>query len=120
MIKWQDLNRYQKAAFWLFIGIAGWFAPEIALAFQFGGVEVVFAIMTVYLVPVLKHLQHWFQSVKTTTEIACIAMINSASTQPRVFAVQASFCCAALLLTGSTTFAVSFFMPGMLFNGLLT
>ena len=35
------------------------------------------------------------------------------------FAFQASFCFLALAFTGSSFFAVSFFMPGLLLNGAL-
>ena len=68
MIKWEDLNVYQKTAFWLFIGIVGWFSPEIALLFQFGGIEVVFAFLAVYTIPIIRQVCTVFDKAKYKTK----------------------------------------------------
>lgn len=119
MIKWEDLNRYQKAAFWLVIGIVGWFSPEIALLFHFGGIEVVFAFLAAYLLPVIRQLQVYLAKVKAFFALANYAYQTSASAKPKVFFVQAVFCTAAFTLSGSLAFSAFFLMPGLALNGVL-
>lgn len=119
MLKWEDLSWYQKTAFWCFIGIVGWFAPEIALLFHFGGIEVVFAFLAVYTLPLTSRLQHYFRKFSASLAIAVLAFQHSASARPQVYFAQAAFCCMAFALTGSALFCTAFLMPGILFNGLL-
>ncbi|GAB5394512.1 MAG: hypothetical protein Altm1KO_40300 [Alteromonas macleodii] len=120
MIKWEDLNWYQKAAFWCVIGIVGWFAPEIALLFHFGGVEVVFAFVAYYYFPILRQIQAYIVKAKEAAALAYLTYHTSASAKPKVFFVQAAFCSLAFVLTGSVAFAGMFFMPSMVLNGVLT
>lgn len=118
-MKWEDLNGYQKAAFWTFIGIAGWFAPEIALLFHFGGIEVTFAVLAMYFMPVLRKIHAHYLMLKEQMALAYLSFQTSASAKPKVFLIQASFCTLAFICTGSFVFSAIFFMPGLIFNGLL-
>ena len=120
MIKWEDLNWYQKAAFWLVIGIVGWFSPEIALLFHFGGVEVVFAFLAAYMIPIIRQIQAFIAKVKEAVALTYFPYQTSASAKPKVFFVQAVFCTTAFALTGSLAFSAFFFMPGLALNGVLT
>ncbi|TPV60042.1 hypothetical protein FJ444_07800 [Aestuariibacter sp. GS-14] len=120
MIKWEDLNVYQKAAFWLAVGVVGWFSPEIALLFHFGGIEVVFAFIAIYSIPILKQIQCYLQKVKDGVNLAYCTYQASASAKPKVFFVQALFCTAAFVLTGSVALSALYFMPGLVLNGVLT
>tara|TARA_B100002049_G_C15892340_1_gene296315 strand:- start:107 stop:469 length:363 start_codon:yes stop_codon:yes gene_type:complete len=120
MIKWEELSWQQKAAFWFFIGIAGWFSPEIALLFHFGGIEVVFAFLALYLLPAIRLVLGYYQKCENAVALAAIAYRNSASARPGVYFIQAVFCSVAFIATGSIAFSAVFFMPGMIFNGALT
>jgi len=120
MIKWEDLNWYQKAAFWLVIGVVGWFSPEIALLFHFGGVEVVFAFLAAYTIPIIRQIQTYIAKAKEAAALAYFAYQTSASAKPKVFFVQAAFCIVAFALTSSVAFSAFFFMPGLALNGVLT
>lgn len=120
MLKWEDLTTYQKAAFWIAIGIIGWLAPEIALLLHFGGIEVVFAFLACYCTPIIRQLQAYYGELKHVLALAYVTLQTSALATPRVFWVQAAFCLTAISLTGSIAFSASFFMPGMMFNSLLT
>ena len=120
MSKWEDLNWYQKAAFWCAIGVIGWFSPEIVLLFQFGGIEVVFAFVAYYCLPILRQIHSFVAKIKEVSSIAYATYQTSASAKPKVFFVQATFCTAAFVLTGSVAFACLFLMPSMVFNGVLT
>lgn len=119
MIKWQDLTWYQKAAFWLVIGILGWFSPEIALLFHFGGVEVVFAFLAAYTLPIIRHIQAYTAKAKEAAALAYIAYQTSASARPKVFMLQAAFCTAAFAVSGSVAISALFFMPGLALNGVI-
>ncbi|HCV05217.1 MAG TPA: hypothetical protein DG048_21510 [Pseudoalteromonas sp.] len=120
MIEWQCLNWYQKAAFWLFIGIAGWFLPEIALLFHFGGVEVVFACLAAYTTSIVGQIKVYISEFKKTLSLAYFFYQTSPSTKPKVFFVQAVFCSTAFVLTGSLAFSAFFFALGFVLNGFLT
>lgn len=119
MIKWEQLTWYQKAAFWCVIGVVGWFAPEIALLFHFGGIEVVFAFIAVYAVPILRQLRSIYAKCAEVMTLAVVTYKESAAAQPRVFLLQASFCLTAFAVTGSVAFSAFFFMPALAFNGVL-
>lgn len=123
MMKWEDLNVYQKTAFWLFIGLVGWFSPEIALLFQFGGIEVVFAFLAVYTIPIIRQVCTFFAKAKYKTKqvmrLAYCTYESSASAKPSVFFVQATFCALAFFITGYIAFAAFFLMPSLLLNGML-
>lgn len=120
MIKWEDLKWYQKASFWIFIGVIGWFSPEIALLFHFGGVEVVFAFLVFYSNPIIRQFQGWYRKLKESVALAYLTYQTSASTRPKVFVVQATFCTLAFVATGSLAFSTFFLMPSMVFNGVLS
>ncbi|WP_218352262.1 hypothetical protein [Alteromonas lipotrueiana] len=119
MKKWEDLTFIQKAVISISIVVAAAFAPEIALLVQFGGIEVAFAFLLVAFQPILAWLQRFYVQFKNIISLAIISIRYSNSAKPGVFALQASFCCLALALTGSGIFAFSFFVPGMLLNGVM-
>ncbi|MGQ8366199.1 hypothetical protein [Glaciecola sp. 1036] len=119
MIKWEDLKWYQKAGFICVICVVAWFAPEITLLLQFGGIEVVFAFAVMYFSPILAQVKQFHQKLKSSIDLAIVTFQTSASARPKVFCLQAGFCCMAFLLTSSVTFSAVFFMPGLLFNGVL-
>lgn len=118
-MKWNELTWQQKTVVWVLIAIAGCFAPEIALLVHFGGMEAAFAFLFVFFTPALLWLKHHYQKLRDSLALAVVSWQTSASAKPRTFLVQASFCCIAFAMTGSGVFALSFFMPGMLFNSML-
>lgn len=120
MITWKDLNGYQKAAFWVFIGIAGWFSPEIALLFHFGGVDIVFAFLAAFMIPIISHIRAYIAKLKETLALVCFAYQKSASAKPDVFWLQAVFCAAAFALTGCVALSAFYFIPGLALNTFLT
>lgn len=119
MTHWQDLKWYHKALFWSFVGLVGWFAPEIALAFHFGGIEVVFAIVVMYYTPILRQIQSLCTELKKSLSFAAITLQHSATAKPKVYFLGASFCCVAFFLTSSVAFSAIFFLPGFVLNGIL-
>jgi hypothetical protein len=119
MKNWEDLTFVQKALIGICIVAVAAFAPEIALLLQFGGIEVAFAFLLVAFQPFSAWLQRTYVQLRNIMSIAAISIRHSNSAKPSVFALQASFCCLALALTGSGVFAFSFFMPGMLLNGVM-
>ncbi|WP_414829651.1 hypothetical protein [Alteromonas sp. H39] len=118
-MKWSDLSWQQKTVVWIVIAIAGCFAPEIAMLVHFGGIEAAFAFLFVFFTPAAVWLKHHYQKARDSITLAVVSLQTSASAKPKTFAVQASFCCLAFALTGSAAFAMSFFMPGILFNSML-
>ncbi|WP_288346164.1 hypothetical protein [uncultured Pseudoalteromonas sp.] len=119
MIKWHELNKYQKAAFWCLIAIVGWFSPEIALLFHFGGIEVVFAFLAMYSLPIIRVVRSYLQKIREKLLLAYVSFQKSASGKTNVFLMQTVFCCIAVALTGSFSFAMVFLMPGMMLNNML-
>ncbi|WP_296047743.1 hypothetical protein [uncultured Alteromonas sp.] len=116
---WDDLSLMQRVAAGLLILLAAVVLPEIAFLLQFGGIEVAFGLILVGLTPAITWLRHLHAKVKKALMLGVVSLQQSASAKPSVFAVQAAFCAAALCFTGSGLFAVSFFMPAMVFNGAL-
>ncbi|MEL7798205.1 hypothetical protein V6D52_08235 [Idiomarina loihiensis] len=94
-------------------------APEFAMLVQFGGIEVAFAFLLLYLKPTLIWLQGKYNKLESQLFTAYLSLTQSASTKPSIFITQAAFCCTALALTGSMAFSFSFFMPALLFNAVL-
>lgn len=119
MKNWEDLTFIQKALIGIGILAIAAFAPEIALLLQFGGIEVAFAFLLLAFQPLIIWFHRAFAQIKNITNLAIISIRHSQSASPRVFVLQATFCCLAFALTGSGVFAFSFFMPGMLLNGVL-
>ncbi len=118
-MKWNDLTWQQKTVVWMVVGVVGCFAPEIAMLVHFGGIEAAFAFLFVFFTPTALWLRHHYQKLRDAVSLAVISLQTSASAKPKTFLVQASFCCLAFAFTGSALFAMSFFMPGMLFNNML-
>jgi hypothetical protein len=119
MKSWDELTNIQRALVGIAFIVAAALLPEIAFLVQFGGIELAFALVLATFTPFLTWLSAKYCAFKEMVTIAHIAYRHSASAKPAVFAVQASFCVAAILFTGSTVFALSFFMPSLLLNGAL-
>lgn len=119
MKNWEDLSIIQKLIIGVAIIAVAVIAPEIAMLLQFGGIEVAFAFLVFSLKPVLHFVQNSYSKLENIAALVVISWRHSASARPAVFALQASFCFLALAFTGSSFFAVSFFMPGLLLNGAL-
>jgi hypothetical protein len=60
MKNWEDLTLLQKAIYGVAIVCIAAFAPEIAILVQFGGIEVAFAFLAMYLMP-------WLDTLKIST-----------------------------------------------------
>ncbi|MBW8182736.1 hypothetical protein [Shewanella nanhaiensis] len=116
MKQWEDLTLLQKILLTTFLIVAAIFVPEIAILLQFGGIEVTFVMLLVWMKPIWQWLSLKYQMLQVQLALIGFSIRHSASVKPRIFLTQASFCCIAFFLTGSVTFAFSFFMPGMLFN----
>ncbi len=116
---WEYLTFIQKAVVGTTILCIAVFAPEIALLVQFGGIEVAFAFLALYLAPILGHINNHYKKVKHAASLALISYQTSASAKPKVFFVQAAFCCIGFAVTGSLAFSVFFFMPSIVLNGVL-
>ena len=119
MKNWEDLTLLQKALCGLAIVCVAAFAPEIAILAQFGGIEVAFAFLAMYLMPLVRHVQNIYNKLNQKIQLAIVAIQTSASAKPKVFFVQATFCCVAFGLSGSVAFAGFFFMPSLVMNGTL-
>lgn len=119
MKRWEDLTFVQKTVIGLAIFAMAVFAPEIALLVQFGGIEVAFAFIAMYLLPITRLLGSIYQKLRSKLELASVIIQTSATAKPKVFFVQAAFCVAAFMLTGSISFAYLFFIPSMVLNGAL-
>ncbi len=119
MIKWEDLTFFEKAAFLTVIGVVGCFSPEIALLFHFGGVEVVFAFVAFYFLPILRQVHGYYLEIRTAFILTVSAYQTSTSAQPKVYFVQATFCSLAFVLTGSVALSAAFLLPGLVGNSLL-
>ncbi|MCP1340258.1 hypothetical protein NJR55_11730 [Idiomarina sp. M1R2S28] len=117
--KWEDLTFLQKAVAGVVLMALALLAPEFAMLVQFGGIEVAFAFLLLYLKPTLLWLQTKYSELEAKLFTAYLSFTQSASTKPSVFITQATFCCAALALTGSMALSFSFFMPALLFNSVL-
>jgi hypothetical protein len=119
MKNWEDLTLIQKVLIGTAIIAVSVLSPEIAMLVQFGGIEVAFAFLLFALKPLMLWWLHWHCKLKNILALAVISLRHSASAKPNIFALQASFCCVAFVITGSSVLALSFFMPSMLFNGIL-
>lgn len=119
MNQWKQLNIVQKACIGLFILIVAAFLPELAFFVQLGGTEFALGALAVYFLPVVARCRQFAQKAKAVTAMAVLSYQLSASSQPRVFALQATFCVIAFAMTGSMPIALSLFMPGVLFNHVL-
>lgn len=113
---WEDLTFLQKAIVGIVLMVLALLAPEFAMLVQFGGIEVAFAFLLLYLKPTFLWLQMKYNKVENKLFTAYLFFTQSASTKPSVYITQATFCCAALVLTGSLAFSFSFFMPALIFN----
>ena len=116
---WSDLSLVQKVGVGVAILLSAIALPEIAILIQFGGMEIAFGLILVGLTPAINGLKLQYKKARSALWLAALSLQQSAFAKPPVFAVQATFCVAALCFTGSLMFALSFFMPAMLFNGAL-
>lgn len=119
MRNWKELSLIQKLIIGLFIIVLAALAPELALLMDLGGIELAFTFMLMYLKPLFLWLKVKYEAIRELGNIAYIAFINSASFKPKVYLTQASFCCIAMVFTGSLVFSMSFLLPGFLFTGML-
>lgn len=119
MKNWEELSLFQKLIIGFAIIAVAVLAPEIAMLLQFGGIEVAFTFLLFCLKPALDVIQNWYTKFERIAATVVISWRHSASAKPSVFAIQASFCLLAIAMTGSSFFAVSFFMPGLILNGAL-
>lgn len=119
MKNWEDLSLLQKLIIGIAILVVAVIAPEIAMLLQFGGIEVAFAFILFSLKPIFHVIRNCYSKIESVAALVVVSWRHSASARPGVFALQASFCLLALATSGSTLFAISFFMPGLLFNGAL-
>ena len=108
---WNDLSLVQKMGVGVAILLAAVVMPEIAMLIQFGGMEIAFGLILVSLTPAINGLKLQYRKARNALWLAAFSLQQSASAKPPVFA--------ALCFTGSLMFALSFFMPAMLFNGAL-
>ncbi|WP_448550173.1 hypothetical protein [Thalassotalea fusca] len=116
---WQNLKTIQKILFVVAISIAVPFAPELIVLADLGGIELVLSFLVLYYKPLLLRLDAVYRKVKAEFYIGISGIKYSAMSQPKVFTIQAAFSCIALMFTGSFIYAAVFFMPAMLFNGVL-
>lgn len=119
MKSWNDLTPLQRFAVGLCMLIGAGILPEIAFLINFGGMEIAFALVAASCTPLLLWVMDKLQKLKQAMVLASLALRQSASATPAVFALQAGVCVLPLALAGSGALAVSFFLPGMLFNGVL-
>lgn len=119
MKNWEDLTLLQKIFFGSFILTIAVLAPEFALLIQFGGIEVAFAFLLIYLKPAISWFEAKYSQLESRVLLAYFSFKQSASTKPSVFITQAAFCCLALFITGSAALSFTFFMPALLFNSVL-
>ncbi len=116
---WEDLSFTKKIVVGGLIVIAGILAPELMFLIDFGGLELAFTFLLMYFKPIINWLQPKYDSVTYHINIANVGFLNSAFFKPKVFITQTTFCCVAILLTGSIMLSASFLLPALLANGLL-
>jgi hypothetical protein len=116
VFKWEDLSLLQKLLFWFAIVVVAVIAPELALLVHFGGIELAFAFLVVYFKPLLTWLVAKYAKLQDFTAISGASIRGSASMSPKVFFTQGSFCMLAIVVTGSVTFSLCFFIPALLLN----
>jgi len=116
---WQNLSTFQKVLFVVLISLIVPFAPELIFIADLGGIELVFSFLVLYYKPFLLKVQAFYAKVKSEVLLCSTAFKSSALFQPKVFATQIAFGCAALIFTGSFLYASVFFMPAFILNGVL-
>jgi len=116
---WEKLSTFQKVLFVVLISLVVPFMPELVFLADAGGVELVFTFLVFYFKPIITKVQMVFEQLKTEVAIARAAFKSSALYQPKVFALQGAFSVFALVITGSFIYAAVFFMPALIFNGVL-
>ncbi|WP_115718932.1 hypothetical protein [Gallaecimonas mangrovi] len=119
MKSWNELTNFQRAIIGISLVIGAAILPEIAFLLNLGGMEVAFALIFASLTPFIASASGKLASIKNAGILAYAAYQRSVSAKPSVFALQASFCAIAFVLTGSGIMAITFFMPGMVLNGIL-
>ncbi|MEW6996049.1 hypothetical protein AADZ84_17635, partial [Colwelliaceae bacterium MEBiC 14330] len=116
---WENLSKTQKFLFIALMCFVAPFAPEFILLADIGGIELVFSFLVLYYKPVLLRIQSYYEKIKIEASICISAFKSSATFQPKVFATQTVFSITALIVTGSFFYASVFFMPALMFNGVL-
>ena len=119
MKSWNELTNLQRAVIGISLVIGAAILPEIAFLVNLGGMEVAFALIFASFTPFIAWASSKLASIKRAAVLAYVAYQQSASAKPPVFALQASFCAIAFVLTGSGVLAITFFMPSMVLNGVL-
>ena len=117
MKSWNDLSLLQKAIIGLALTIGAAFLPEIALLVNWGGMEIAFAMILASLSPFIHWLTTRLNQLRGTMLLAVNAFTQIASARPRVYILQSMFVGTAFVMTGSA-FALTFMLPGMLFNSI--
>lgn len=118
MKSWNDLSLLQKAIICLALTVGAAFLPEIALLVNWGGMEIAFAMILASLSPSIHWLTTRITRLREAIQFAVNAYKQSASARPGVYILQTVFFGTAFLMTGSA-FAITFMLPGMMFNSLL-
>ena len=117
MKSWKELTNFQRAVIGISLVIGAAILPEIAFLVNLGGMEVAFALIFASFTPFIAGVSGKLASIKNAGILAYEAYQQSASAKPAVFALQASFCAIACVLTGSGVMAITFFfMPGMVLD----
>ncbi|WP_448563301.1 hypothetical protein [Thalassotalea ganghwensis] len=118
MNQWKELTTFQKALVGLFIFAAALAGPEMLFLLDMGGIELAFGALVVYFNPLILRCQQLYRRARLELQILKSSVLSSSLLKPRVFTTHAAFCVIALTLTSSYIFAVSFFLPAILVNGM--
>jgi len=119
MKSWDELTTFQKTVLAICISLMAIALPEIMFFVQLGGAELAFALLMVTFQPFISWVTNKYRQLKESIGIAIIAFNHSASARPAIFATQATFCVIGFVVTSSWLFALSFFVPSLVLNGLL-
>jgi hypothetical protein len=116
---WGNLSRTQKFLFIAVMCCVAPFAPEFIFMSQVGGIELVFGFLVLYYKPILLRLQVAIEYIKCELNICITAIKSSLLVQPKVYLTQVLFYSCAFVVSGSMLYAAVFFIPAIMFNGML-
>lgn len=113
---WKNLTTWQKVCFIFVTGMAVPFAPELIFIADVGDMELVFSFLVLYYRPLFIEIKTITRVIKSELKRCILCFKSSSVMKANVFATQALFSCGAILITGSLTFLMWFFMPALMLN----
>ncbi|MCO7224114.1 hypothetical protein [Pleionea sp. CnH1-48] len=117
MDNWKELSLIKKILIGTMIIVAAFFAPELMILIDVGGIDLAFGFLLYYYKPVIEWFKAKIDAIKAELQIARDIIVNSALSRPKVFTLNTAYCSICLLVTGSLLFSFSFFLPALMVSG---